>query len=137
MNKTLIQAALAMGLLLASGEAPAAKAISTINSGGQASTAVPITRAMVVDAVNAVCKAWNTVGIADVMDPEFQDREAFLSSFAAVPRDARLVLVTVGDPVITGDRVRVDLTVAVEFTRNGTLQRDVPRLVTWTFKRHD
>jgi hypothetical protein len=71
------------------------------------------------------------------LDPGFQGKDAFLSAFSVLPKDARLAYIDLVDFTTSGSEVVASVRVAIEFTLNGTLQRDTPRVVSWAFKRYD
>jgi hypothetical protein len=138
MNKALLRSILAAGLLAMAGNAMAVKSINSLTgSGNQGSTAKTIERQDVLDAINEVCRVWNTAEMRSALDPAFPDLEAFMSSFGVLPKDAKLVPWELVEFKVTSKDVVAKVRVAIEFRQGGLLQRDVPRLVTWTFKRYD
>ena len=68
---------------------------------------VPVDPAVVEQAVESVLEHWNSPGFADVLAPDFPNRQALLSSLMTVPLDARLQLLGVGG-VQTLEQVRDD-----------------------------
>jgi hypothetical protein len=138
MKKILFKSVLAAALFALAGNAAAVKDIDSLTgSSNQSAAGKAIQESDILAAVKEVCRVWNTSEMEAILDPAFSDTEAFISSAAILPNDARLVFFSLGEYKITSKDVTVEVRVAIEYSQGGNTITDTPREVSWTFKRYD